>query len=103
MTVDIGWAVHIEVPELDGPATDDAIGELLELLKPHDGTVSCAQDWSRYGSIFSLYGERDGPEAAAAGAAIFTDFARTAGLPSGSIVRLELMTFAEQDADLGDS
>jgi len=101
---DHGWAATIEVasPSPAAPTDfDDLLVNLLEELVEHAGAVSCATARDRYGATFSVdVDEADPATAFIEARAIFTAASGRAGLPAWPIVRLELLTVAEQEAEL---
>lgn len=103
-----GWTITIEASGdptfVDEPEYfDDSIEAFLDLFADHGGSVTAAQDRTRYGATFSI----DEPERGTSpneifdqAVALFTERAAKADLPAWPIVRAELMTYAEQDVEL---
>jgi hypothetical protein len=96
-----GWTVTLDAagePDLD---LKDCIVELTELLAPYGGAVSGRTDNSRYGATFSVdKPELDAASAVSFGCELFCELAVEAGLPAFRIVRAEVTTYAEHDAEL---
>ena len=97
-----GWTVHVEAAGEAGDVDADAADRFLDELHDRGGSVSVAQDASRYGATFTVrWDEAQRPtDAANAGCGVFTAAASAAGLPDLPVVRLEALTFEEQDAEL---
>lgn len=99
---DVGWAVSVEVT--GPPATDDdfesKVVELLELFAPYAGSVIHSRNRDRYGATFSLDEPASVFDAVADGVRLFRELAAQAGLPAWAVVRVEAMTFVEQEPEL---
>ncbi len=100
MTSDVAPAglVTLEAAGPDPDGIDDELEALHDLLTRYGGAVSGRG--GRYGATFSVEEPGlDAPSALALGYEIFRDHALDVGLPDWPIVRAEVMTFAEHDAD----
>lgn len=76
-----------------------AFEEFAELMLGWDGAVSSGREHERYGATFSV----DAlvvDDAVRAGLSTFRSLAEKAGLPAWPIVQVEVMTYAEHDAEL---
>jgi hypothetical protein len=103
----IGWTAHIDcagdAAPIDSEEFDDQLGDLLEKLDRYGGCVGGSASHRRYGATFSVYTEDSSVTAVVDRAvAVFSRAAREAALPSWSIVRCEVLTFAEHDRELDD-
>lgn len=102
--MDQGWTIHIEAAG-DGPAVDDrALDAFLQILAEWSAAVSTTPNGDRYTATISIddddLAHLDAIGALELGSEIFEKHAALSGLPSWPIVRAEVMTHAEQDADL---
>jgi hypothetical protein len=91
------WTVHIEVAG-DGDVTPEQLDDLIDTLADHNAVVSAGG--GRYGAQFDV----TGAEAAAAiqtALEVWAAAVDQVGLPAWPIVRIETMTIAEQEAELG--
>lgn len=98
-----GWTVTFEVAGKPGDVEDDALDRLLDLFTPDGGAVTGAQDGSRYGATFSVDATDAIDRATKAlnvGLSLFEARAAVAGLPTLELVRAEVVTYAEHDAEL---
>jgi hypothetical protein len=115
-----GWTVTIEAAGTDPAGTDpadlttfpDAIDALVDGLHDHGGAVSSSTDSTRYGATFTwnapairqaaLLGHMNDAADETAHDALhyFRAAAERAGLPAWPIVRLEVVTWSEMDAEL---
>jgi hypothetical protein len=95
-----GWTVIIDAAANPGPY-DGAFLDRFSNNLGHAASVSILPDGSRFSAIFSLELDEAATagDAAALGIRLFSDAAAEAQMPF-PIVRLEVMTFAEQEADL---
>jgi hypothetical protein len=94
------WTVHLETAgSVHGAVGEDALDELLVLLREHGGSVTSTTDGSSYGATFSMRGYHAAVFAAERGVHIFRAAAGKAGLPDLPIVRVETLTFEEHDAE----
>lgn len=99
--MDQGWTITIEAAGTEPADLDAGIQALVDALADRGGAVSGAPDGTRYGATFSATQAFDSIEDLAGWAErYFGDTAAHVGLPPWPIVRLELMTFAEHDAEL---
>jgi len=97
----MGWAVSFEAAGEPGGVLDDALDEFVGLLVDRGGAVSASQVGDRYGALFSVEEPVDSiVEALALGHEVFTALAEKAGLPAWPVVRVDAMTYEEQDRDL---
>jgi hypothetical protein len=98
-----GWAVTIELNTADGADISDARTWAFSTLMHdhHRGVIGASIEGHGrpgYSATFSIDTDRTDPLAVARDAIqIFDDRASQAGLPTGQIVELHLMTFTEQD------
>jgi hypothetical protein len=95
-----GWVITVEAAGDAGEITEDQVAALMDQLPDRAAAVS--GEPRRYTATFNLHpNEGDRVEdVTRVGARAFQAAAHRAGLPDWPIVRLEVMTFAEQDADL---
>lgn len=91
------WTVHIEAAG-DGEVAPEQLDDLIEVLADRNAAISAAG--GRYGAQFDV----TAAEAAAAVLAareVWAAAVGKVGLPAWPIVRIETMTVAEQEAELG--
>jgi hypothetical protein len=98
------WIVHAEAAGAAGVVTEDALDVLMDALEERGGAVSMAQDGSRYSATFSLLpNEGDAVEdVTRVGARVIQAAAARAELADLGLVRFEVMTGDEQDAELAE-
>ncbi len=98
-----GWTVSIEaMGEHPAPARSwtTCLGEMVEALLDHGGSVSGTTDRTRYGATLSI-DPADSPRSAIEVALHeFAVAARRAELPDWPVVKVEALTHAELDAEL---
>lgn len=99
-----GWAAHIDCAG-DPAGADDSLEEQLlafvEELLLVGGCPGSTTSSDRYGATFSVYTDSNSvTEVIDQALAIFLTAVRAADLPPWPIVRCDVMTFAEQDADV---
>ncbi|HSH59428.1 MAG TPA: hypothetical protein VK988_07265 [Acidimicrobiales bacterium] len=97
------WSVNVEAASQAGDdrVDQDAMEVLLELLDDHHvGGVAVSP--GRYGARFNVESPTS-VEAAAEAEEVFRKAAAAAGLPAWPVVRLEVMTVEELDADLAQA
>lgn len=91
------WTVHIEAAG-EGAVAPDLLDDLVDVLAHRNAAVNSAR--GRYGAQFDV----TGAEAATAVMAAFEIWVEAVGqarLPEWPVVRMEVMTVAEQEAELG--
>ena len=107
-----GWTIDIDAVG-DPAAADDGFDEQLvafeDALTPYGGAVASSEERDRYGARFSLDTPSINPiEVLEEGLLIFHDAASNTNLPPWQIVRCEILTYEEdeaeatEDAELGD-
>ena len=102
-----GWTVDIDVANdatrgsrADFDAHFDAFAGALA---PYDGAVATNDDRTRYGARFSLTTDEINPVAVLElGLDVFHEAAFSSGMPGWQVVRCEILTFDEDDAEPGD-
>jgi hypothetical protein len=108
-TTESGWAVTIEAagdPAALGHITEEEYGDLLggflELFVDDGGVVSGGHDRERYGVTFSIDASDEISPIEILGLALqlFHERADKADMPPWPVVRCELLTYAEQAAEL---
>ena len=98
-----GWTIDIDA--VGEPAgTDDEFDEQLVVfetaLTPYAGAVASSEERDRYGARFSLDTTSINPvEVLEEGLLIFHDAASDANLPPWQIVRCEILTYEEDEAE----
>ena len=98
-----GWTIDIDA--VGEPAgTDDEFDEQLvafeTALTPYAGAVASSEERDRYGARFSLDTTSINPvEVLEEGLLIFHDAASDANLPPWQIVRCEILTYDEDEAE----
>lgn len=96
------WTIHIEAAGTRAAGRDfpNRVNRLADELADQGGATSYDQDHKRYTATFTIEAGDDPAAAWTAGAATFKAVAAAANLPDWPIVRVELMTVAEQERDL---
>jgi hypothetical protein len=106
MTRERGWTIRIAVAgdEPSGAANfADQVAALATALDQYSAVVSMREDRAGYGATLSIDGPLDASGAVDTCVRIFVEHARAAALPEWPVVRVEALTFSEQDADVGDA
>ena len=99
-----GWTVDIDVAG-DAPfgsrADFDAhFDAFADALATYDGAVATNDDRTRYGARFSLATDEINPVAVLElGLDVFHEAALSTGMPGWQVVRCEILTFDEDDAE----
>jgi len=102
-----GWTVDVDVAG-DAPSGaraefDARFDAFADALAPYDGAVATNDDRTRYGARFSLATTEINPVAVLElGLEVFHDAASASGMPAWQVVRCEILTFDEDDAEPGD-
>jgi hypothetical protein len=99
---ELGWTVTIDAAgdPVDRDVYDSALEQLLEELVPWSGSVHRSTARDRIGATFSVVAPGDAHGAAAVGLRVFSAACQRASVPLWSVVRLEVLTFAEHDREL---
>lgn len=99
-----GWTATIECVGDHAEADvlwDDQIVDFMDALASCGGAVSHSTHHDRYSATFSVYTETPSPsEVVDEALLIFHEATSKADLPAWPVVRCEIMTFAEHDAEL---
>lgn len=99
-----GWAANIECagdPDGADEHFEAQLHSFVDELLPVGGAVSATTSNDRYGATFSVYTDSNSvTEVVDLALQIFLQAAVNADLPPWPVVRCEVMTFAEQDAEL---
>jgi hypothetical protein len=105
MTPERGWTVCIEAAgDEPSQAADfaDRVAVLATALDRYSAVVSMRADRAGYGATLSLDGPLDASGALDAGVRIFIEQALAAQLPDWPVVRVEVLSFSEQDTEIGE-
>lgn len=94
-----GWTVTIDVACQPGDIPPDALGDLLDSMADYGAAASTSRDASRYSITFS-FAAVDQSSAFHTGLELVHRYAEKVGLPDEPVVRIELATLAEHDAEL---
>jgi hypothetical protein len=102
-----GWAATIECASDPAGADErfvDQLDDFVDALLPVGGAVSATVDPAdRFSATFSVYTDSNSvTEVVEVALAIFLKAAVKADLPPWPVVRCEVMTFAEQDAEIAE-
>jgi hypothetical protein len=104
--MDQGWTIDIDV--VGDPSTADdnfdlGLAEFELALDEHSGAVASSDAHDRYGARFSLDTASINPiEVLELGLDVFHEAAITAGLPAWQVVRCEILTYDEDNAEPDD-
>lgn len=99
-----GWTIHVEIagdPNAADHRFEDQLCDLVDALADHGGAVSGSTNHDRYGATFSI--DTDSPcvtEIIDQALLVFHEAAIKADLPPWPVVRCDVMTYAEHDAEL---
>ena len=102
-----GWTVDVDVAG-DGPTGsraefDACFDAFADALASYDGAVATNDDRTRYGARFSLATDEINPVAVLElGLDVFHEAVFSSGMPGWQVVRCEILTFDEDDAEPGD-
>jgi hypothetical protein len=91
------WTVHIEAAG-DGVVEPELVDELVDQLVDRHAAVNSGN--GRYGAQFDVFGS-DADSAVHGALNIWATAVEQAGLPAWPVVRVEAMTVAEQEVELG--
>jgi hypothetical protein len=100
-----GWTIDIDAVGDPADADDRFNDKLIAFersLEPFSGAVAGGEARERYGARFSLDTESVNPiEVLEQGLLVFHDAAIAAELPAWQVVRCEILTYEEDEADAG--
>lgn len=105
--MDQGWTIDIDAVgdrgDLGDADFDERLAAFEHALDPYSGAVATSADRDRYGARFSLDTESISPiEVLEQALDVFHDATIDAGMPVWQVVRCEILTYEEDDAQASD-